>query len=161
MTTRLDDPGALILTVEGAVPWWGQAWALLLACPVAVLGAAIALNSGAVPWIRRFGEPGAFLILAWGIAACAPIVAIAAWAARRTGRIEFYENIVVWRRVGTNVFARWKQLRGFRDDSIDFVQLIRVNDAIADPTFAIPTPTEKDRTAVLDLLARKGLRREE
>jgi ATP-dependent Clp protease adapter protein ClpS len=156
-------PGEPMLALQAASPWWGRPWLWILVSPLIVLAPIIALESNAVPWPHG-RLSGLTIIFTTLLLALTPLVFLLAWVLRRSGRVSFYENVIVLHkqeeRTPAVIRIRWTQLRGFRDDSIDYVQLLRINETVADPAIAIPTPTEKDRTAVLDLLARKGLRRE-
>jgi hypothetical protein len=55
----------------------------------------------------------------------------------------------------------WDELAGYRDGSIDYVELIPRARRGRWPPLTIPTPTEELRTAVLRALDERGLARQD
>jgi hypothetical protein len=69
---------------------------------------------------------------------------------------------VFFRAVSEGRLVPWSELGAYRDDSIDYVELVMRNGATRTPRWigkliTIPTPTETDRAAVLAELDRRGL----
>src|SRR5262249_48025830 len=81
--------------------------------------------------------------------------------ARRRG-VAFFEEAVVFRERGfRDVSIAWDRLAGYRDGDAGFVRLIEKNRRLLQgPShLLVPTRRDADRTAVLALLDKKGLRR--
>jgi hypothetical protein len=102
----------------------------------------------------------------------------AAWVTARIlmptlGRVEFHEDVIVFWKPATRSWnssvmsaapdvrstIRWKDVTGFRDDASDHVAVVCRSGTSSFLT--IPTPSEQDRVAVLDLLVKRGVPREE
>jgi hypothetical protein len=77
---------------------------------------------------------------------------------RRWGSVAFFADRVVVERGGPATTLAWSEITSFRDDAHDVVELLTKTKK--QPTF-VPTLDESSRTAVLDLLARRGLARVE
>ena len=80
-------------------------------------------------------------------------------ALARCGRVEFRELGVFLTKAEEKAGVRWAEIAGFTDASSDFVQLLTTKRTFPAHLLTVPTPTEKDRVAVLELLDRHGLRR--
>lgn len=82
---------------------------------------------------------------------------------RARGRVvAFFEDSVVFRERGfRDVSISWETLEGYRDGDARFIRLVeKSRRLLAGPShLLVPTPTDVERTAVLALLDRKGLRR--
>jgi hypothetical protein len=80
----------------------------------------------------------------------------------RSRGVVFFEEAVVFRERGfRDVAITWDRLAGYRDGNADFVRLIEKDRRLLQgPSHLfVPTPTDADRTAVLAILDKKGLRR--
>jgi hypothetical protein len=141
--------------VHGARSTDRAAWVVFLV----IVAAGIAAGLQPIAGIQRFGcivWLGAFA-LAWA----------AAWfvsrrAEARAGRVELDEERILFVRGPYWGYVPWSDVAGYRDGDADFVELVRKDGTRPvewSPRLAVPTLTEKDRVAVLELLDRRGLNR--
>jgi hypothetical protein len=124
---------ALLVIRAPRAPFWSQPPFFVLL----IIWAPFAMTVGALAW-RRTPWPSAIdLSTPWGIllaflAGGAPLALLAAWAARRSGGVEFYEKyIFIHEKFVSDVASHagkrvsWQELRAYRDDRSEYVQLLR------------------------------------
>jgi hypothetical protein len=149
---------------------WGPAVLLALAV-VLPLTSIWALSSGLFPWLYSGrGAPHPLAIL---LVISVPLAGVLGWIVLRTrtlGRVTFFDKAIVLEkrdidsaspRAESTFVVPWSDLRSFRDDHSDFVQLNAARPSGLAMALTIPTLTERDRTAVLDLLVQRGVPRDE
>jgi hypothetical protein len=149
-----------LLTIDVPTPWYaGKAIPIFVIFSVAI---GVEIGRAMFPW-----SPSLRLEAPVGAAAVALLLGLALRLSRRhfiarTGRAIFFEDRVVLAksRIGLRrpitVELEWRELAGFRDGSIDYVELIpRRPDVRA--MLTVPTPSEEERTAVLALLDAHGV----
>jgi hypothetical protein len=140
------EPCLLAVGELGSARRWLLRWAVTLAACVLVLPLAFAANQPAV------------------LATCLVVAsAIVVWqflARGRTGRVAFYPHTIDFIRQDLKTVF-WREIVGYRDDSADYIQLLREGTLGASPELAVPTRTEAERVAVLALLDSRGLKRME
>jgi hypothetical protein len=131
---------------------------------VAAAGAGFAAEQDLFPWLSNL-EVGRFS----GVICVGTTVAglmLVAFLSRRSsatlGRVELEDSTLDFFRDRMHVRLNAADLAGYRDGDDDFIELELRGDASVPRSFrplTIPTPTEKDRVAVLEALDRCGLRR--
>lgn len=151
-----------ILIVQGS-PWVTGClvrWAALGCGPVAV-GAALRNAPQSLGPFLAWSWSAPILLFAWIVGFLAVEGFLRRHIGARTGRVEFYAEFVLLQgRLILPEAYDWKDVRGFDDGSSDYVTLLLRRDARLPTDVDVPTPTEKDRVAVLDLLVRRGIPRE-
>ncbi len=142
----------------------GCAYGSLLLIPLSGLLVSLVVPGECAPWIA---DPMFAKAMFRGMAIVSGIflafVHVHHWQAC-CGRVEFRDDGVHFTKEDP-FSVGWEEILGFRDESRWFVQLLRKSPRLADlrvsRRLAIPTLTERDRKAVLDLLLDRGLRRVE
>jgi hypothetical protein len=85
------------------------------------------------------------------------------YAKQRTGAARFYpDRVEVEKKVRGSVeraVAALADLEGYRDESAEFVQLVKKGERLASPLLAVPTSSEAERLQVLEYLDAHGIRR--
>jgi hypothetical protein len=128
----------------------------------------LAYYGGAIARDHRVGAPWAFGGTTVHIAALG-VIAVALflgqrYVRRRVGFASFYEDrVVLVKNIRGKALERavvsFGELEGYRDDSAEFVQLIKKGERVPSAILGVPTSTEDERVKVLALLDRKGVRR--
>jgi hypothetical protein len=172
------EPGRPLLVVSTAGPgtWLNGATFMITFLFVGMVGAGTFLLgvSAAVPWLEPFARLGEQTATIHGAIACVIVASVVTllvrrFAARRTGRIEFFEDRIVFsklwwhRRRGTRVELRWDEIGAFSDLAPGHVQVYRrgadATTGSASTDLTVPTPTELYRVLVLALLDEHGVPR--
>ncbi len=147
------------LVIEGR-DRWGLSSVLIVFSVFLALGASAIASVSPFPWLR---EGGAALVcvgtLVVGVGA-----SFGLWrrSVARSARVVLDQCVEVSRGPFHHESFEWQELAGYRDGETDYIELVRAPGARAPtafPRLTIPTLSEKDRVAVLELLDRRGLRR--
>lgn len=161
-----------LLAVEAPAPSLARRSApglVALAAAAAALGTIEAGSHGALPWVPV--EPFRDALLHEGTIVLVTLLGAAAlaraWWLPRLGRVAFFPERILFVKPGTSPRWRrgeaesvaWTDVSGFRDGSTEYVQIVRKGDVVASAQLTIPTPSEVERTAVLELLAARGVAR--
>jgi hypothetical protein len=121
--------------------------------------------TGGLPWtalgFSRGDATGLTLCIVLATPLAAVFLAFLLWrhGRVRSGRVELGEAGIVFRHASLKQELPWSEVVGFRDDSVDFVELF--SRRAGDVLLTVPTPTERDRVAVLDRLVARGVPRVE
>lgn len=165
------------LVVEGALRGGeGPVVACALVVSVAYVALALSLvwiveNEVRIPWITSFVEPAELKRLVRAVPApvggmllAIPWIALAVFAAAffmpRSGRVELRRDGILFSKDASPFEVAWSDVAGFRDDASGYVRILHARERDPFRAFTIPTRTEADRTAVLALLEKHGVRRE-
>jgi hypothetical protein len=162
------EPSIPLLVVETYLSPYASLFLAVLACALLVGGAVAYLASPLVNALSAVPGPGLVGALIAGLVIPTPILLrlVTRWEATRYGRVEFYDEGIVFLKCVTRherTEVEWHDLAGFRDAAPDHVRLVRREKGGRTPEFvlSVPTPNDKTRTAVLQLLDRRGLSRVE
>jgi hypothetical protein len=163
----VDGPWQPLLVIEAKRARFAHPVLVVLGFMVVAIGTALAAYCGAIPWLRR-GAPVYLWVLHpafWKLVLLPLGVVLALLATRfihaRAGRVEFYEDRIELSKHEGAVVVHWRDLVGYRDDSADYIQLLRRGESAPSWKLTVPTTTEEARTAVLHLLDARGLKRKE
>ncbi len=124
---------------------------------------AVLAERGHLPWLPFASRLGAQLIcfmafvLGWAVA-----LFVSRRSMARAGRVEIDEQKLVFHRDGLWVAIQWTDCKGFKDGDADFIEVELREEVPLTRSYwplTIPTPSEKDRVAVLAVLDAHGLKR--
>ncbi|MEZ0227644.1 MAG: hypothetical protein ACAI25_03410 [Planctomycetota bacterium] len=151
------------LTVTGAHSW-STGRGVLLVWVLAGGGALVLTATGEAPWLPLLPRPlvGLGILLGSTFGAVLTSFLVVRRSKARAGHVVFHERWIVFLRAAETTTVGFDEIQGFRDGDADFVELVRkpgVSASIAFPRLTVPTPTEKDRVAVLAVLDARGIRR--
>ena len=131
------------------------------------IGTVLLAYFGHIPWLRSH-VPVYLVILHPAFLKLVVLptgVVFAIIAARhfqaRAGHVEFFEDRIELSKHEGAAVVHWSELAGYRDDSSDFIQLLRKGERLPSSQLTVPTATEEARVAVLRLLDERGIRRAE
>ncbi|MBI3724113.1 hypothetical protein HY251_09200 [bacterium] len=173
-----DSPDRPILEIDAGDPFWSRhsALTLLWKDPVFALFAITMVGTKLLPlaiWAtmaRVFVAPGigalgAFfarlplLFVFFPVIWLCEFLALRRYVTARSGHVAFFRDKVVLSKEAGNAELAWSELASFRDDSSDYVQLLRRGEKWGSPVLAVPTPGENERVSVLALLDSKNVPR--
>ncbi|MEZ0227643.1 MAG: hypothetical protein ACAI25_03405, partial [Planctomycetota bacterium] len=123
---------------------------------------AVLIDSASFPWhgkrASEFALSGALTLFAIGLGST-----FFGWlrSRARQGRVVLDDRLVVFFRGRRFESISWSEIRGFRDRSADYVELVTGDVAPRWIPPTIPTATEKARVAVLEYLDARGVARVE
>lgn len=133
--------------------------ALALAFQGAAVGSLVARHRGLL-WVPAWLQPyEMFVFVASSIGGALAALAVHHHLWIRAGSVSFFEDRIVVERFKKGA-VRWEEVAGFRDGQDGMVEIVSNQNVLSTLTnLTAPARGEAERTAILELLTKRGVKR--